>query len=101
MAKKEKKVKVRLQDYVLPSDDASRKAIAAGVNEVIDSLTRASAENDFVKDVCDRLQEELGVPPEFTKKTAKLLHKRKLIDLEESVEAISTAAELLKSYGLK
>lgn len=91
----------RLEDFVLPSDDASRKRIANAVNEVMDVLTLQDANRDRIKDIADSLVEELAVPKQFIVKLAKVQHKRRLKEVEAQVDTLSSSADVLVGYGLK
>lgn len=90
-----------LEDFVLPSDEASRKRIAGAVNEVMDVLCLQDANRDKIKDIVDSLQEELQVPKAFVTKLAKAQHRRRLKALEGEVDTLTSGADVLVAYGLK
>lgn len=99
--KKEKKAKPRLEDFVLPSDPESRKAIANAVNEIVDSLTRKRAESELINEIASRMEEELEVPKKFTKNLARLQFKSNLKEVEAETDVLSSSADVLAGYGLK
>ena len=99
--KKVKKVAPKLEDFVLPSDPASRKAIAEAVNEIVDSLVRRQAESELINEIAERMQEELDVPKKFTKKLAAHQYKSNLKETEGQLDVLSSSAEVLAGYGLK
>lgn len=98
--KKEKVVVPKLEDFVLPSDEASRKRIAGCVNEIILSLVRQDGEKDFVKEAAEALEEELAVPKKFVTKLAKVLHKRGLAEMEAQTDVLAESATILVGYGV-
>lgn len=100
MSKQKKAVVPKLEDFVLPSDDASRKRIAGCVNEIMNSLTRQKGEKEFVKEAAEALEEELAVPKKFVTKLASILHKRGLTEMEAQTGVLAESAGLLTGYGL-
>jgi hypothetical protein len=46
------------------------------LQEISNSLTRAEAERDFIKEVLQRMQDEFELPKKLSRKLAKTYHKR-------------------------
>lgn len=90
----------RLEDFVLPSDDASRKRIATAVNEIVDLMTLIDSKKDCIKGIVEALDEELAVPKAFTNKLARAQHRRNLKEVEAQVDNLTACADVLVSYGL-
>ncbi len=99
--KKVKKVAPKLEDYVLPSDPASRKAISDAVNEVVDALVQKHAQSELIEAIAVRMFDELEVPKKFIKQLAAHQYKSNLKEKEGQLDVLSSSADVLASYGLK
>ena len=57
-------------EYQLPSTPKDRKAIRGAAEEIIVQLIHKASADDHIKAICERMKEELEVPPKFLKKLA-------------------------------
>ena len=76
---------------ILPSNGADLLKLKDAIKEISASWTRIEAERDFVKDVIDRMQEEVDVPKKEVRKLAKIYHQQNLDQVKEEFEEIELA----------
>lgn len=62
-------------DIVIPSSPADRKAIADGIKEISNSMTRIEGERTYIKESFDALSEKFGVDKKYLRRMAKDFHK--------------------------
>lgn len=55
-----------------------KKKLQGMVTEISNSLTRMEAERDFIKDVCNRAKDDLGVQPKHIRQWGKIHYKNSL-----------------------
>lgn len=75
-----------MTEFVLPSDEKSRKEIVAAVKEASNSKTRIDAEKDLIKDIAARMKEEQGVPVSLFNSLVNTYHKQDLDQKQEKTE---------------
>ena len=80
---------------LVPTDPKSRNQIMNACKEISNSHARKEAENGFVKDVCDRMKEELGVPTALLKKLANAYHKRNIDELQASMDDFAETYDII------
>lgn len=56
---------------VVPTSKADRDALFKGVTEIVDSITRMKAEQDYQKEAVDELSEKYSVAKKHIKRMAK------------------------------
>lgn len=66
----------------LPSNITSedRKKIQNALQEMSNSMTRVEAEKDLMKDIAEKIHEEMGVPKKDFNKLARIFHASNLME---------------------
>lgn len=62
-------------DIVIPSSPADRKAIADGIKEISNSMTRIEGERTYIKESFEMLKEKFGIDAKYLRRMAKDFHK--------------------------
>lgn len=62
-------------EIVIPSSPADRKAIADGIKEISNSLTRIEGERAYIKESFEALSEKFGVDKKYLRRMARDFHK--------------------------
>lgn len=62
-------------EIVIPSSPVDRKAIADGIKEISNSLSRIEGERTYIKESIDALSEKYGVDKKYLRRTARDYHK--------------------------
>lgn len=62
-------------DIVIPSSPADRKAIADGIKEISNSMTRIEGERTYIKESIDALKDKYSVDAKYLRRMAKDYHK--------------------------
>jgi hypothetical protein len=74
-----------------------KKAVAAAVQEMSDSMLRIEAEKELQKDIVDVTFEKYGVDKKYFRKIATIFHKQNLVDVRsENEELMDLYEELFK-----
>lgn len=60
---------------MIPSGKDDRKRIKAAMKEISTAMTKIEAQQDYIKDVCVRMDEEFDLPKAKFKKVATMYHK--------------------------
>jgi hypothetical protein len=82
-------------EYTLPSNPADRKKIKGNIEDIVDILLQIEAFKSTIKEKTASMKEELGVPPKFAMKLAKILYKEQTKGGE--LEAVVAEAESLEA----
>jgi hypothetical protein len=83
------------EEYVFPSDEASKAKIKGAITEMVSSLARAQAEKDFQKEVTDDLKESVGIPPSILKKLARIKFKEDREEIESQMDDLLSVYDTL------
>lgn len=70
-----------------------KKAVAAAIQEMSDSMTRIEAERELMKDITDVTHEKYGLEKKHFKKLATIFHKRNLDEVRGEHETIESLYE--------
>lgn len=70
-----------------------KKAVAAAIQEMSDSMTRIEAERELMKDITDATHEKYGVEKKHFKKVTSLYHKRNLDEVRGEQETVESLYE--------
>lgn len=62
--------------FVMPTTPEDLKKINSAIKQASDSLIRIESEKDHIKDVRDKLKEELNLPAKLFNKMLKVYHKQ-------------------------
>ena len=76
------------------NNDDHRKIIQGALKEMSASCTRIDAEKDFIKDVLQRLKDEIGLEPKYGRKLLNHYHNQSLqqhIEETEEIEQLYTS----------
>ena len=73
----------------------NRKSINSGINEWINSKTRASAESELQKEIIEKIHTETGLDKKLIKKFAMASYKGKVSDTIEESETFAFLVENL------
>lgn len=77
----------------IPSDPAARKKILGAMQEISNSLTRAEAEKDLIRDIVNDLSKEYELPKKILNKMARTYHKRNFSEEVATNDAFETLYE--------
>lgn len=70
-----------------------KKAVAAAIQEMSDSMTRIEAERELMKEITDVTHEKYGVEKKHFKKVTSLYHKRNLEEVRGEQETVESLYE--------
>jgi hypothetical protein len=62
-------------EIVIPSSPVDRKAVADGIKEISNSLTRIEGERTYIKESFDALSEKYGLDKKYLRRMARDFHK--------------------------
>ena len=62
-------------EIVIPSSPVDRKAIADGIKEISNSMTRIEGERTYIKESIEALSEKFGVDKKYLRRMARDFHK--------------------------
>jgi hypothetical protein len=79
----------------IPSNPADRKKIEQAMQEISNSLTRAEAERDLIKDIIKTVCEEHELDKKIFRRLAKVYHRRNFNEEVADDEAFVTAYQLI------
>ena len=69
-----------------PSNPADRQKLKLALEQITDSMARAAAERDHIKEVIDMIKENFEIDPKQTRKLAKTMYDRSFTDLQQENE---------------
>jgi len=72
-----------------------KKAVAAAIQEMSDSMVRIEAERELMKDIVDVTNEKYGVEKKHFKKLANIFHKRNMDEVRGEHETLENLYEEL------
>jgi len=79
----------------IPSNPADRKKIESALQEISNSLTRAEAERDFIKEVIKTTCEEHDLDKKIFRRMAKVYHRRNYSEEVAEHEQFETLYETI------
>lgn len=71
---------------IVPSSPTDRVALKQALEEITNSMTRADAERDHIKEVIDMIKTKFEIEPKITRKMAKTMHARNFADHQTANE---------------
>ena len=72
-----------------------KKAVAAAIQEMSDSMVRIEAERELMKDIVDVTNEKYGLEKKHFKKLANIFHKRNMDEVRGEHETLENLYEEL------
>jgi hypothetical protein len=84
-------------EFVMPSNPSDIQKIENAVKEASNSLIRIEAERDLIKDIKERMQDELGIPAKKLQELIKIYHKQNYSEVVGKFEETSELYE--KVFG--
>lgn len=82
-------------DIVIPSSPADRKAIADGIKEISNSMTRIEGERTYIKESFDALADKYGVDKKYLRRMARDFHKDQFETVTEEDAQYSDLFEVI------
>lgn len=85
----------------IPSSPADRKKIEQAMQEISNSLTRAEAERELMRDIIKTTCDNFELDKKIFRRLAKTYHKRNFSEAVAEDEAFETAYELITNTTTK
>jgi hypothetical protein len=70
------------------SNPADREKLLASIKEMSNSMTRVDAEQDFQKDVIDKVNDDLGLEKKYVRKLASIYHRQNFTTVQQEQEEL-------------
>ncbi len=84
-------------EFVMPTNPSDIQKIENAVKEASNSLIRIESERDLIKEIKERLKDELGLPPKKAQELIKIYHKQNYSEVVGKFEETSELYE--KVFG--
>jgi len=78
---------------MIPSSKEDRKKIKSAMKDVSNAMTKIEAQQEYIKDVCVRMDEEFDLPKAKFKKVATMYHKGNMDIVKEEQSEIEDLYE--------
>lgn len=78
---------------VIISNPVDQKKIKSILSEISDSLTRISAEREYIKEAIEALSEDFDLEKKLIRKMANIYHKQNFSTVESEMEELSLMYE--------
>ena len=85
-------------EFVMPTNPSDIQKIENAVKEASNSLIRIESERDLIKEIKERLKDELGIPPQKMQELIKIYHKQNYSEVVGKFEETSELYE--KVFGV-
>lgn len=85
-------------EFVMPTNPSDIQKIENAVKEASNSLIRIESERDLIKEIKERMKEELGIPPKKLQELIKIYHKQNYSEVVGKFEETSELYE--KVFGV-